>query len=131
MKITGKVMKTILVIDDDPDRIEWLTRFIPDAQVILCLQKQQFIDASKQPHDLVVFEHDIGSFDNGAIMAQAYEGPTTTPILIWSFSHIGVNKITCVLRDKGHTDICVFPFLACLSSNDYAEMIREIAGIDC
>jgi len=100
----------ILCIEDDPARIIWLTRALPNSSIVWALTPAQvayYVDAG--PWDVICVDHDLGMDDtarvddgslslpwNGASAARAFGGSivaSTRAVWVWSNNPVGSQNI--------------------------------------
>jgi len=110
-------MKTILVLEDNLVRVDWLKHFFPEINVVSTATVSEFLtdfyDFEDHP-SLYILDHDLGlSFfevptaqgndkngHNGTYLANHLPF-TDTPILVWSQNDRDGPKMTEILRHRG------------------------------
>lgn len=117
-------MKTVFVLEDMPERIEWLRATVPDGTMVYAYNTvESFYTALRTViPDLVILDHDLGMFDSktGLDAAELIPDCAPYPVLIWSNNPIGARKMARALLRAGNTST-VRPFLYPL--DDLAEWI--------
>ena len=130
------ITKRILVLEDEPVRIETLTGWFPGVEIRSHKDPTDFTEAAKFPHDLVIFDHDLGiessgymdpTPTNGLDAAGMYTPSVVVPAIIWSVNPGGSERIEQCLRQKG-IPCCRIPFLK-VNFDRLKSLISSILGV--
>jgi len=133
-------MKRVIVLEDMEHRVQWLQQVLRRSKAKIVWKKdvESFIKASKKPHDMAIFDHDLGILPtggyttplplNGADAARLYDPEVKVPVLIWSVNPEGGKRIEQILLEKG-IPAGLVPFF---DENLYnlARMLRELFETD-
>lgn len=138
--------KVVLVLEDSPDRVEWLTKIVSPTPVEHHESVVPFVEAlrTRAANDtlaMVVFDHDLGhmppdgmyggfamaNYDrdglcgaDAAVSAPAFDAPA----LVWSWNSDGAKRIVAELDGKAEV-VCRSPFTR---SVEYAAGIANLMG---
>lgn len=93
-------MKTILILEDNPQRVRWLERMVQGrADVLWTDTVQDFLATVEADPDLILLDHDLGTYFDGRTAARAleYDGP----VIVWSANHKRGPQMVDILWERG------------------------------
>lgn len=115
--------KTILVLEDMRERVDWLTAKFPNAKVIWTKQVGEFLQELTRTNPdelaLVVLDHDIGGPFTGSTDTEGKTGMDAVrelehthgaPVIVWSINKDGWRLMVPTLIEKGVVAVSI-PFL--------------------
>ena len=110
-----------VVLEDTPERVEWLKGAFPDVRVVWAEEVDPFLRAVQKEEKAgtlkaVIMDHDLGFYDHandrdnegqdGRDAAQLLElRDWDMPIIIWSMNPSGASRMAGILQDKGYSNV--------------------------
>ena len=110
-----------VVLEDSPERVEWLKEAFPDVRVVWAEEVNPFLQAVEKEEKsgalkAIIMDHDLGFYSRANDHDdEGYDGSDAanflelknwdTPILIWSMNPSGANRMAAILKEKGYGKI--------------------------
>lgn len=92
--------RTILVLEDNEQRVRWLRRVVrARADVLHTETAQDFLATLEIDPDLVLMDHDLGTYFDGRDAARHME--TRAPIVVWSANQRRGPEMVDILLERG------------------------------
>jgi CheY-like chemotaxis protein len=113
--------KTILVLEDNPLRIQWLRRMVRGrADVLWTDNVPDFLATLEIDPNLVLLDHDLGTYFDGRDAADHLY--YTGPIIVWSANSTKGPKMVDILEERG---LDVLPVWMPFGSPELPHIIRR------
>ena len=100
----------VLVLEDDPRRIRWLERMVPEADVFWTQSVPRLLRILQEEGvwDLVLLDHDLNRKYTGTDAAKTMS--VVGPIIVWSRNPTGAKRMVRILEKRDQLVIGWFPF---------------------
>ena len=116
----GAAPRTILVLEDNEQRVRWLRRIArSDADVLHTETVQDFLATLEIEPDLILMDHDLGTYFDGRDAATNME--TSSPIVVWSANPVRGPEMVTILDERG---LDVFPVWLPFGSPELIQVVR-------
>lgn len=105
-------MRTILVLEDNPDRIAWLRSYLPRTRIIWVSRVQDLLAEQRrlQHVDLVILDHDLTTDESSNGTAAAVRLQIRTPfVIVWSTNAVRAPMMVTILERRSYR-VGLFPF---------------------
>lgn len=119
---------SFVVLEDTPERVEWLKGVMPDVHIVHAEEVSPFLQAVEKEEragrlKAVIMDHDLGSYNHRNDRDnEGHDGRDAAsflnlrdydiPILIWSMNPSGASAMAAILKEKGYGNVWKAMFIA-------------------